>query len=179
MKGLVFTEFLEMVESTFGLAMVDSIIEHAELPSEGAYTAVGTYDFNEMVQLLTNLSKETQMDANDLLFSFGNYLFGGLLKSHPEVVESYTNPLGLLYSIEDHIHIHVKKLYPDAELPAFKILEKTDDRLVMIYSSSRGLYAMAHGLIVKTFEHFQENAEVTYVLLNEQGTEVKFTVVQN
>ncbi|MET1258078.1 heme NO-binding domain-containing protein [Flagellimonas sp. DF-77] len=178
MKGIVFTEFLDMVESTFGLAMVDTIIEKADLPSEGAYTAVGTYDFNEMVQLLTNLSKETQLEANDLLFSFGNYLFGGLLKSHPEVVESYTNPLGLLYSIEDHIHIHVKKLYPDAELPTFKILEKTNDRLVMIYTSTRGLYALAHGLIEKTFEHFKEKVEVVYELLNEQGTEVKFTVVQ-
>ena len=49
MKGIVFTEFLEMVEASYGLQTVDTIIENASLPSEGAYTAVGTYDFNEMV----------------------------------------------------------------------------------------------------------------------------------
>ncbi|NJB36312.1 heme NO-binding domain-containing protein [Croceivirga sp. JEA036] len=179
MKGIVFTEFLEMVEETFGLETVDNIIENSELPSGAAYTAVGTYDFNEMVQLLTNLSVETKIPANDLLFTFGTYLFNGLAKTHPEVVEGYTKPLNLLYSIEDHIHVHVKKLYPDAELPTFKILEKTDEKLSMIYSSSRGLYALAHGLITKTFEHFEKSVEVAYKLLNEQGTEVEFTIVQN
>ena len=109
---------------------------------------------------------------------FRLYLFEGLLKAHPEVVSSYKNPIGLLYSIENHIHVHVKKLYPDAELPTFKILEKTEHSLTMVYSSSRGLYALAHGLIVKTFEHFNKSANVEMELLNEQGTEVKFAIVQ-
>ncbi|MDT0605803.1 heme NO-binding domain-containing protein [Croceitalea rosinachiae] len=179
MKGIVFTEFLDMVETTYGLEVVDSIIENSNLQSEGAYTSVGTYDFNEMVQLLTNLSKLANIPADDLLYSFGHYLFNGLLKAHPEVVSSYKNPLGLLYSIEDHIHVHVKKLYPDAELPSFKILEKTDKTLTMIYSSSRGLYSLAHGLIKKTFEHFEKSVQVDFELLNEQGTEVKFAIIQH
>lgn len=179
MKGIVFTEFLEMVEETFGLETVDTIIENSELPSGAAYTAVGTYDFNEMVQLLTNLSQETEIPANDLLYTFGTYLFNSLAGVHPEVVAGYKAPLNLLYSIEDHIHVHVKKLYPDAELPTFKILEKTDNTMVMIYSSSRGLYALAHGLMTKTFEHFNKKVDVDMELLNEQGTEVKFSIVQH
>ncbi|MEM8998931.1 MAG: heme NO-binding domain-containing protein [Bacteroidota bacterium] len=179
MKGIVFTEFLEMVESTFGLETVDTIIENADLTSQGAYTAVGTYDFNEMVQLITHLSGETGVPANNLLFFFGQYLFDSLLRIHPEVVSSYINPIGLLYSIEDHIHLHVKKLYPDAELPTFKILEKTEDTLSMVYCSSRGLYALAHGLMKKTFEHFNKGAIINFELLNEQGTEVRFDIVQN
>ena len=178
MKGIVFTEFLEMVESQFGLETVDTIIENSNLPSEGAYTAVGTYEFSEMLQLVTQLSATTNMPANDLLYAFGLYLFESLLKAHPEVVSSYKNPIGLLYSIENHIHVHVKKLYPDAELPTFKILEKTEHSLTMVYSSSRGLYALAHGLIVKTFEHCNKSANVEMELLNEQGTEVKFAIVQ-
>ncbi|MEO0572769.1 MAG: heme NO-binding domain-containing protein [Bacteroidota bacterium] len=178
MKGIVFTEFLEMVETQFGLETVDTIIENSDLPSEGAYTAVGTYEFSEMLQLVTHLSGTTHMPINDLLYAFGLYLFESLLKAHPEVVSSYKNPIGLLYSIENHIHVHVKKLYPDAELPTFKILEKTDTSLTMVYSSSRGLYALAHGLIVKTFEHFNKSANVEMELLNEQGTEVKFAIVQ-
>nr|WP_299383025.1 heme NO-binding domain-containing protein [Allomuricauda sp.] len=179
MKGIVFTEFLEMVESHYGLETVDSIIENSDLPSGGAYTSVGTYDFNEMVSLITALSGETNLPADKLLYSFGLYLFGGLVKTHPEVVSSYRNPIGLLQSIEDHIHIHVRKLYPDAELPEFKILSKTDSSLEMIYRSTRGLYALAHGLIDKTFEHFGKKVNVEYKLLNENGTEVKFTIIQN
>ena len=179
MKGIVFTEFLEMVEQTFGLETVDTIIEESALPSEGAYTAVGTYDFNEMVSLVGALSTKTGIPVGELLFTFGHYLFDSLVKVHPEVISAYTNPLGLLYSIEDHIHVQVRKLYPDAELPSFKILEKTDDHMEMVYVSSRGLYPLAHGLMTKTFEHFGHKADISVNLLKEDGTEVQFSVQQH
>lgn len=179
MKGIVFTEFLEMVETKFGLETVDNIIENSDLKSEGIYTSVGTYDFNEMVMLITGLSEEVKLPAGDLIYTFGLYLFTSLGKAHPEVIQSYQSPLSLLYSIEDHIHVHVKKLYPDAELPTFKILEKTDTSITMVYSSSRGLYRLAHGLIEKAFEHFNGKADISYELLKDDGTEVKFDVVQH
>ncbi len=179
MKGIVFTEFLDMVESEFGLETVDAIIEASDLPSNGVYTSVGTYDFNEMVSLLTQLNQRVKTPIADLLYAFGHYLFGSLGKAHPEVIQSYASPIGLLYSIEDHIHVHVQKLYPDAELPTFKILEKTDTSISMVYSSSRGLYRLAHGLIEKCFEHFNATAEVSYEVLKEDGTEVKFDIRQH
>ncbi|WP_420321440.1 heme NO-binding domain-containing protein [Flagellimonas sp.] len=179
MKGIVFTEFLEMVEATYGLEVVDTIIENCDLPSGGAYTSVGTYSFNEMVSLLSELNRATGISQENLLYSFGYYLFDGLVTAHPDVVSSYKSPIGLLNCIEDHIHVHVKKLYPDAELPQFKILAKTENSLEMIYSSSRGLYALAHGLIVKTFEYFEKMVKVEYKLLNESGTEVRFEITQN
>ena len=179
MKGIVFTEFLDMVENQFGLETVDEIIEASDLPSEGIYTSVGTYEFNEMVALLQSLNKKVNIHVDDLLHSFGHYLFLSLGKAHPEVIQSYTSPIGLLYSIEDHIHVHVKKLYPDAELPTFKILEKTETSISMVYSSSRGLYRLAHGLIEKCFEHFDATSKITFELLKEDGSEVKFDIVQN
>ena len=53
MKGMVFTEFLEMVESTFSADMVDDIIDDSAPPSGGAYTSVGTYDHQELVGMVT------------------------------------------------------------------------------------------------------------------------------
>ncbi|MEO9893041.1 heme NO-binding domain-containing protein [Aurantibacter sp.] len=179
MKGIVFTEFLEMVESKFGLEITDNIIENSDLESEGIYTAVGTYDFNEMVSLITSLSNEVNIPVSDLIYTFGLYLFNSLVSAHPDVVKGYKTPLSLLYAIEDHIHVHVQKLYPEAELPSFKILEKTDTSISMIYSSSRGLYRLAEGLMEKCFEHFNGSATIAYELLKEDGTEVKFDVTQN
>ena len=179
MKGIIFTEFLEMVESKFGLETADAIIESANLPSQGIYTSVGTYDFNEMVSLITELGTITDIELGELIYTFGHYLFASLGNAHPEVIQSYNSPLALLYSIEDHIHVHVQKLYPDAELPTFKILEKTDTSLTMVYCSTRGLHRLAHGLIEKAFEHFNKTATVSYELLKEDGTEVQFHIVQN
>ncbi|GGD41543.1 heme NO-binding domain-containing protein [Muriicola marianensis] len=179
MKGIVFTEFLEMVEETFGLEVTEQIIEESSLPSEGIYTSVGTYDFNEMVSLLTNLSKTVDIPANKLLHTFGLYLFDSLGRAHPDIIQSYKSPLALLMSIEDHIHVHVKKLYPDAELPTFTIVEKTDNSLSMIYNSSRGLYCLAQGLMEKCFIHFNGSARISYELLKEDGTQVKFDILQH
>lgn len=39
MKGIVFREFIDMVESTFGEDISDEIIEESDLPSGGSYTA--------------------------------------------------------------------------------------------------------------------------------------------
>ena len=64
MKGIVFTEFLEMVENTFGLETVDYIIYKSDLKSEGAYTSVGTYDFFEMLSLISNLSEKVNIPVN-------------------------------------------------------------------------------------------------------------------
>ena len=75
--------------------------------------------------------------------------------------------------------MHVQKLYPEAELPTFKILDKTDTSISMIYSSSRGLYKLAQGLMEKCFQHFNSSATIKYELLKEDGTEVKFDVTQN
>ena len=38
MKGVVFTEFLEMVEDIFSPDIADQIVEEADLPSGGVYT---------------------------------------------------------------------------------------------------------------------------------------------
>jgi hypothetical protein len=179
MKGIIFTAFLEMVEDKFGLETVDTIIEKSNLPSKGIYTSVATYEYNEIVTMITELSKEIDLPPGDLIYTFGLYLFSILRKTHPEVIQNYKTPIGLLYSIEDHIHVHVKKLYPDAELPTFIIIDKTDTSISFIYSSSRGLYRLAHGLIEMVFEHFNGKADVTYELLKKDGTEVKFDIVQN
>jgi len=83
MKGIVFTEFLEMVEKEFGYEMVDQIIQENNLKSGGVYTAIGTYDHAEIVALLTSLSSATEVEAAALLKAFGRYLFDTFLKNYP------------------------------------------------------------------------------------------------
>ena len=60
MKGIVFTEFLDLVEERFGLEMVDAIISQSKLESKGVYTSIGTYSFSELLQLLQNLQTKTK-----------------------------------------------------------------------------------------------------------------------
>lgn len=45
MKGIIFTEFLDMVDEQFGFEVTEHIIEKAkhQLSTGGSYSAVGTY----------------------------------------------------------------------------------------------------------------------------------------
>ena len=74
MKGVVFTEFLEMVEARFSADVVDDIIDAANLPSGGVYTAVGTYPHEEIVALVLALAQQTGLSVRDLLLVFGEHL---------------------------------------------------------------------------------------------------------
>jgi len=80
MKGIVFTEFLDLVEYKFGLEMVDTIISKSKLPSEGIYTSIGTYRFSEMFSLLQNLSAQTNISIDNLLLVYGEHFFFGYRK---------------------------------------------------------------------------------------------------
>ncbi len=179
MKGIVFTELLELVEEKFGLEMVDSIINESELQSEGIYTSVGTYNFSEMLALLTNLSKNTGISIDDLLLVYAEHFFGVIEKSYPGFLAQYHDPIEMLSCIENHIHVEVRKIYPDAELPTFTIEEKTESTLTMVYKSSRAMYSFGRGLMNKTFEHFNSTATIVLEKLKEDGTEVRFSITKN
>jgi len=176
MKGIVFTEFLELVEDKFGLEMVDNIIENSNLESNGIYTSIGTYNFSEMLQLLQNLSGNTGISIDDLLLVYAEHFFSVLKKSYPQLIDAYKDPIDMLSSIENHIHVEVRKIYPDAELPTFQVLEKTKNSLVMIYKSSRAMHHFGLGLMNKTFEHFNSKATIKLEKIKEDGTEVKFVI---
>ncbi len=161
MKGIVFTELLAMVEQAHGFDMVDTIIENSDLPSGGVYTAVGTYSHTEAVALVVALSEETGVPIPDLLKAFGYYLFQSLAKSYPAFVERSSDPLGFLEQVESYIHVEVRKLYPDAELPEFECSRpNSPDELHMIYKSGRHLEDLCEGLIKGSLDHFKAKADI-------------------
>ncbi len=176
MKGIVFTEFLEMVEQEFGLEVVDKIITASKLKSEGVYTSVGTYDFFEMQELLTNLSVETGIPVNDLIYAYGLYFFHVLTKHHRDIFSLYNSPIEMLASIENHIHVQVRKIYPGAELPTFKIINQEKDFLEMMYFSERSMYTFAKALMEKTFEHYHKNCIIDMEMIREDGSQVRFKI---
>ena len=176
MKGIVFTEFLELVEEKFGIEMVDEIITASNLESGGAYTAVGTYKFVEMINLLTALSARTQLSIDELLYIYAQHFFTVIKSSYAALLNTYSDPLELLASIEDHIHVEVRKIYPDSQLPTFKTIKRSENTLVLDYHSSRAMYNFGLGLMHETFEHFGFDHKVTFEKIKEDGTHVRFFI---
>ncbi|MBT8302993.1 MAG: heme NO-binding domain-containing protein [Bacteroidia bacterium] len=179
MKGFIFTEFLDLVEDKFGLEMVDKIITQSNLESGGVYTSIGTYDFSEMLSLISHLSENTDISIDDLLLVYSEHLFQVLLNAHPDLIKHYNNPMDFLASIENHIHIEVQKIYPEAQLPTFEMIERSENKMIMIYKSDRALYMLGKGLMQETFKMFDVKGEIVLEKLNDSGTEVKFTITDH
>ncbi|MEM7035680.1 MAG: heme NO-binding domain-containing protein [Bacteroidota bacterium] len=178
MKGIVFTELIEMVEAKWGLEMSDKMLDPEGLSSGGVFTAVGTYPDMDIVIMLTRLRAETGLSIDQLQNAFGRYLFGTFARAYGEMLSGIDSTFSMLSRLDDFIHPEVRKLYPDAELPGFEIKHRDDSRLEMIYTSSRKMPHFAEGLIYATAEHFEEQVQVNWAPLDEDSGIFRFEVVK-
>jgi hypothetical protein len=156
MKGVVFTEFLDMASDRFGGELVEDVISSVAPESGGAYTAVGTYPHQEMVALLVELSRVTGIPVAELLHVFGRHLFGRFAVLFPDMVNARDGAFGMMRDLDGVIHVEVRKLYRDAELPSFEVISDTPRELTLVYRSTRHLADFAEGLIQGCVEHYGE-----------------------
>lgn len=179
MKGMIFTEFLDMVEARFGLAVKNQIIRKSRLSTDGAYTTVGNYDHAELVRLCGALSEATGVPVADLLEQFGGQIFGHFTHHYGRFFAHSKSCFEFLGNIESYIHLEVRKLYPDAELPVFTYPVRTDDRLVMEYRSPRPLGIFAKGLVQAAIKYFEEPLSLaTEELSGGEWKAVRFTLTR-
>ncbi|MFT7486151.1 MAG: hypothetical protein ACI9F9_002005 [Candidatus Paceibacteria bacterium] len=164
MKGLVFTEFLAMVESAHGMDTTDQLLEIPSLPSRGVYTSVGTYDAGELVQMVVLLADILDSPIDDLLAAFGEHLFERFHTLFPAMFVGDASCFEFLASIHDHIHVEVRKLYPEADLPHFTA-EFDKDGLNLIYTSKHPFAMFGLGLIRGCLQHYGGIHTVEYEML--------------
>lgn len=160
MKGIVFREFLDMVDDQFGMEVVDRIIEEADLQSGGAYTSVASYDHHEIIRLIDQLHRATGTPVPDLVQAFGRHLFGRFRALYPAFFAGIGSAFDLLERVESIIHVEVRKLYPDAELPTFDCTRPAPGRLTMLYRSQRPFADLAEGLMHGCVAYFGQDIEI-------------------
>lgn len=160
MKGMIFCDFLTMVNDVFSPEIVENIIDASELPNQGAYTEIGTYDHQELIRLVSNLSIATNLSVPKLQIIYGKYLFKKLYDRYPDLMLNTQNSFEFLQTVDEHIHVEVLKLYPEAEVPKFKCRMKTPSKMTMEYHSIHPFADLAEGLILGCAEHFKESITV-------------------
>ncbi|MFI3247109.1 MAG: heme NO-binding domain-containing protein [Ferrimonas sp.] len=174
MKGIVFTEFVDMVDQQFGFEVTEAMLERVELASGGAYTQVGDYHHGEMLQLVEALASELQQPVELLLIAYGSRLFDRLVLVHNIDLSRYVGSFDFLQQVENDIHRQVRKLYDNARPPTFEFDSISANQMQLRYHSHRGFGAVAEGLLRRCTERFEEPMNITRRSLNHQGTEVLF-----
>lgn len=176
MKGLVFTTFFEHVTEAYSEETLDDIIEAAALPNKGAYTSAGTYPFTEMVALVSALVAVSGKKMPIILEQFGNACFGKWVKYVPEYFENKML-FDVMADIDSFHELEVRKLYPNAELPSFKVIHRETDKLVLGYFSCKPLADLAVGVIKGAAFHLKETVAVDHDLATgEDGPYVRINI---
>ncbi|OQW49187.1 MAG: hypothetical protein A4S09_03730 [Proteobacteria bacterium SG_bin7] len=178
MKGIVFTEFLEMVEEKFGLETADKVITTSKVENGGAYTAVGTYNHKDILEMVTALASLINSPVSPLVKVFGHHLAKVFVKKFPDFFSSQKTLFDFLISIDGYIHVEVRKLYPEAELPTFSHRKIRENCLELTYKSQRPFADLASGLIDGCIEHYGEKIKVSYQDLDDNGCHRRFTLVR-
>ncbi len=177
MKGVVFTELFDFVEDHHSPVFLQESIIDSKVPSEGVYTATGTYPACEMAAIVQAMADKSGASVDTLLRRFGAHLFSRFAEDFPSLFVDHTCPFEFLASVENEIHIEVRKLYPDAELPTIDVTNMTPTGCQLLYSSSRGLGSFCHGLIEGCMAHFGRNAEIERIdLESDPTTKVLFKI---
>lgn len=176
MLGIIFTNLVEMIETTISYEMADEILEEANLSSDGIFTSVGHYPLEDVVEIVTLLSQKTEIPPDDLIFAFGKYLFVKLIEGHKHIVRPDADLFDLLAELDSNIHVEVLKLYPNATLPTFTVVKREKEMIDMIYQSPRQLETLASGLIHGGAEYFKTEVTVDMNVLETSPYRVQLTV---
>lgn len=163
MKGIVFVQFADFIEHTFGLDFWDEVLTTVNPISGGVYTTVGAYADEEFLALLSCVCEAKSMSANDAQIAFGIWVFEKLHGAAPKGTATSTDVFDFLRHVQDVIHVEVKKLHADAILPEFTFLEETPTELTLVYHSPRALCAFCEGLILGLGEYLNTPLKVSHL----------------
>ena len=128
MKGIVFTEFLEMVEEEFGFKVIDKIIVNSDLLSKGIYTAFGNYDEGELFILINALSMEVNLEKSKIMIILGEKLYKSF--------------------IENYINMEVRRIFPKSSLQQIEIDYLNEEKLIITYYVNEKISELIQGIIL-------------------------------
>jgi len=163
MLGMIFTELLELVENKYGYEVVDQLLANDQLPSQGIYTAIGSYDHSELLVLVKQLSEIVDTPVRQLVSEFGLEIFVNLIDSHPQILANIDGSFDLLSKIDSYIHLEVAKLYPTARLPHFSFTKIDDNHIQIHYRSRRPFASFAEGLLLGCGRFFNEKFTINRI----------------
>jgi hypothetical protein len=167
MKGVVFNLLEECVQRAFGPDTWDALIDSAGV--SGAYTSLGSYPDSEIEALLAAAVEALSLDRDQVLRWFGQGAIPVLAELYPAFFEGPASASAFTAGVNTIIHAEVRKLYPGASCPHFRLTDGADGQLVMDYLSTRGMCALAQGFVEGAAAWYGEEAAFEHAACTRRG----------
>lgn len=169
MKGIVFTMLADMVVEKFGLEVWDELLTKAG--DDGIYVSTETYPDEALTALVVAAHEKSGIPVNDLIRTFGEYMFPIFHQKNPNFFTEGQTLKEFLLTVDQVIHVEVRKLHPGVNLPEFQYVDEEDDELTMIYASPRKLCMLAEGLISGAAKHFDTEFTMDHATCMHDGAD--------
>ena len=171
MKGIIFNIAEGFIIDKYGENIFEEIIANCKLQTTEPFVAPGTYPDSDLMEIVVKSADKLDLTVDEFLKKLGNYTFAKLAERYPNFVKQYNHPKDFLKTVETVIHVEVRKLYKDTQLPSFQYAEPSEKELIITYFSERKLYALMEGLIDGVADYFGVPIDQTHHIYKKDGTE--------
>lgn len=170
MKGIIFCLLEKLVVARAGPEAWERLVRETPLRTpDGAFVRPGLYPDEDLYALFATASALSGQRVGDMYRAFGRATFVEHAGACPGSLSPGITAKRFLMSVDRIMRMEVHKLQPGADLPYFEYEDPAPDRLVMIYSSPRGLCELVAGLIDGAADHLGEQITQTQTLCRHAG----------
>jgi hypothetical protein len=154
--GVIFTSFRDFLDAEHGAAVRAKVFE-----GEPLFLLSDAYPDEQFVRLLREASAQIGVDQGDLLEAFGVFAAERTFsRLYPAFFAVSRSSRDFLLTVETRIHELVRATIPNAAPPQLAVSELDDDRVEILYTSSRRLCRLLRGLAEGTARHYGERTEL-------------------
>ena len=159
MKGVIFNLLEDMIVAKCGDDTLEEIYAEATFTADAPpFVGPDTYPDADLLAMVELLSRKMDTPVSDLVYGFGRYMFPELAARFPAFLEHLPTPVAFLETVNEVIHVEVKKLFEEATPPVVTIEKTADGRARLLYRSDRQLCRLLEGLLDGVGDHYRQKA---------------------
>lgn len=147
MKGIIFNLLEGFICEGWSEEVYDEILSMCPLHTREPFVGPSTYPDADLLAIVAAATEKLGVTTDQALHAFGEYAFPHLVRKFPVFVEGHHHPKTFLKTIDDVIHVEVRKFFRDATPPRVTFVDPGPDELLLIYESRRRMCSLATGLL--------------------------------
>ncbi|HAY78653.1 MAG TPA: hypothetical protein DCY79_02465 [Planctomycetaceae bacterium] len=168
MHGSICTIAKKFVEHHHGSDVWNVLLERAACPGV-VFSPIGDYPDEQVVGILTAACELLECELRDLLIQLGNFAGPELVTLANNMLHPSWRTFELVSNLETLIHRTIKINNPTAQPANIQAHLLTDNEIQVVYTSRRGLCALAQGILEGVIDHYGEEIEVEEVTCTQNG----------
>lgn len=172
MRGIIFTTFGEFVEQTYGYEQLDEIFTSGNYPNQGGFSPAQNYNPEALSQMIDFLAQQKEQSPEETWCEFGHFAFQFLIEHFSVIYSSRQHQIFAVNVFDfvknlNQMHLdEVRKIYPKAKFPTFKIDIKGSEA-TLTYRSPARLHYLVQGLLLGCIDYFNEKIDMDMTLQHE------------